>query len=214
MSGSGLFSLLYDPLMELPENLGLHRLRREALRGMQGQILEVGLGTGRNVPLYPPAVEHLSGIDPDEVMLRQARRRAGKASFPVELLLASAEDLPFEEDSFDAVVGTLVFCTVSDPPRALREVRRVLKPCGEFHLLEHVRMERKPIARMQEKATPLWKHVAGGCHLDRDTLGMVRDAGFEVGRVESHLGGLFLNIFARSPGPERSRLAPGCTGPL
>ncbi len=127
MSGSGLFSLLYDPLMELPENLGLHRLRREALRGMQGQILELGMGTGRNIPLYPPGVEHLSGIDPDETMLRQARRRAGKVSFPVELLLASAEDLPFEEDSFDAVVGTLVFCTISDPRQALREVRRVLK---------------------------------------------------------------------------------------
>lgn len=214
MSSLGLFSRLYDPIMEVPENLGLQRLRREALRGVQGRVLELGIGTGRNLPLYPAAVNYLIGIDPDEAMLRQARRRAGKASFPVELLLASAEDLPFEEDSFDVVVGTLVFCTISDPPQALREVRRVLKPRGEFHLLEHVRMERKSVARIQEKATPLWKHVAGGCHLDRDTLGMVRDAGFELGRVEPHLGGLFLNILARPPSPKWPRLAFGCAGRL
>lgn len=214
MSSLGLFSRLYDPIMEVPENLGLQRLRREALRGVQGRVLELGIGTGRNFPLYPAAVDYLVGIDPDEAMLRQARRRAGKASFPVELLLASAEDLPFEEDSFDAVVGTLVFCTISDPPQALREVRRVLKPRGEFHLLEHVRIERKPVARIQEKATPLWKHVAGGCHLDRDTLGAVRDAGFEVGRVEPHLGGLILDILARPPSPKWPRLAFGCAGRL
>jgi SAM-dependent methyltransferase len=214
VSSLGLFSRLYDPIMEVPENLGLQRLRREALRGVQGRVLELGIGTGRNFPLYPAAVDYLVGIDPDEAMLRQARRRAGKASFPVELLLASAEDLPFEEDSFDAVVGTLVFCTISDPPQALREVRRVLKPRGEFHLLEHVRIERKPVARIQEKATPLWKHVAGGCHLDRDTLGAVRDAGFEVGRVEPHLGGLILDILARPPSPKWPRLAFGCAGRL
>ncbi len=214
MSSLGLFSRLYDPIMEVPENLGLQRLRREALRGVQGRVLELGIGTGRNFPLYPAAVDYLVGIDPDEAMLRQARRRAGKASFPVELLLASAEDLPFEEDSFDAVVGTLVFCTISDPPQALREVRRVLKPRGEFHLLEHVRIEQKPVARIQEKATPLWKHVAGGCHLDRDTLGAVRDAGFEVGRVEPHLGGLILDILARPPSPKWPRLAFGCAGRL
>ena len=199
MSSCSLFSRLYDPLMELPENLGLRELRREALRGVRGRVFELGIGTGRNLPLYPPGVQYLAGIDPDEVMLDQAEERAREAPFPVDLILTSAEDLPFEKDSFDAVAATLVFCTIPDPPRALQEVRRVLKPNGCFSLLEHVKMKQKPIAWIQEKATPLWKHLAGGCHLDRDTLGVVKAGGFEVERVDPLLGGLLLEIVARAP---------------
>ncbi|MDQ3317636.1 MAG: class I SAM-dependent methyltransferase [Actinomycetota bacterium] len=197
---ASLFGRLYDPAMELPENLGLRRLREETLRGVHGRVLELGVGTGRNLPLYPSAVEHLFGIDPEEVMLGRAEKRARRLPFPVELLLVSAEELPFDDGSFDAVVTTLVFCTVPDPPTALSEVRRVLKRGGEFRLLEHVRMEREPVAWLQERATPLWKRVAGGCHLDRDTLAAVREAGFEVERVERHLDGLMLTVFARNPG--------------
>lgn len=196
---ANLFGRLYDPVMELPENLGLRRLREEVLRGLQGRVLELGIGTGRNLPLYPSTVEELSGIDPDQVMLRRAQKRARKAPFPVGLIPVSAEQLPFEEASFDAVVATLAFCTIPDPQKALREVRRVLKGGGEFRLLEHVRIEREPVRWAQEKATPVWKHVAGGCHLDRDTLAAVREAGFEVERVDRHLEGLMLGIFARSP---------------
>lgn len=161
--------------------------------------MELGIGTGTNLPLYSPAVERVVGIDPDEVMLGQAQRRARKPSFPVELVLATAEDLPFEDGSFDAVISTLVFCTVADPPTALKEVRRVLKSGGEFRLLEHVKVSQERIGWLQEKSTPLWKHVAGGCHLDRETLSMVQEAGFEVERVEHHLQGLGVSIFARSP---------------
>ncbi len=198
MSDFGLFARLYDPLMELPESLGLRRMRREVLEGLQGDVLELGVGTGRNLSLYPPTVGRLSGIDPDEAMLSQAHQRARTAPFPVELVLASAEELPFEEGSFDAVVSTLVFCTVAHPPKAFEEVRRVLRGGGEFRLLEHVKTEQEPIGWLQEKATPLWKHAAGGCHLDRDTLTAVREAGFEVERVERHLRGLGLGILARN----------------
>lgn len=197
---ANVFGRLYDPAMELPENLGLRRLREETLRGVHGRVLELGIGTGRNLPLYPSAVERLFGIDPDEVMLGRAEKRARRLPFPAELLLASAEELPFDDGSFDAVVSTLVFCTVPDPPKALGEVRRVLKRGGEFRLLEHVRMGHKPVAWLQERATPLWKRVAGGCHLDRDILAAVREAGFEVERVERHLDGLVLTVFARNPG--------------
>lgn len=186
--------------MELPENLGLRRLREETLRGIHGRVLELGVGTGRNLPLYASAVERLFGIDPDEVMLGRAEKRARGLPFPVELLLASAEALPFDDGSFDAVVSTLVFCTIPDPPKALGEVRRVLKRDGEFRLLEHVRMRHKPAGWLQEKATPLWKRVAGGCHLDRDTLAAVREAGFEVERVGRHLDGFVLTVSARNPG--------------
>ena len=195
MNNSGLFSCLYDPLMELPENLGLRRLRREVLWGLRGGGLGLGIGTGRNLSLYPPTVECLFGVDPDEVMLSQAEKRAHNVSFPVELILAASEELPFKDGSFDAVVSTLVFCTIPDPPKALEEVQRVLKSGGEFRLLEHVKVNQKPIGWLQKKATPLWKHVAGGCHLDRDTLTMVREAGFEVEQVERHLQGLALSIF-------------------
>lgn len=185
--------------MELPENFGLRELRRNVLRGVRGRVLEPGIGTGRNLPLYPPGVERLVGVDPDEVMLRRARERAGKVPFPVDLVPASAGELPFEDASFDAAVATLAFCTIPDPLKALRETRRVLGSGGELRLLEHVRMEREPVARVQEAATPLWKRVAGGCHLDRDTLALVREAGFGVERVGRHLDGLVLEVFARNP---------------
>jgi SAM-dependent methyltransferase len=203
MSGPKLFSRLYDPVMELPERAGLGELRRGVLRGLRGRVLELGIGTGRNLPLYGAGVDSLTGIDPDEAMLVQAEKRAGDVSFPVELVAAPAEELPFGDGSFDAVVSTLVFCTVQDPSRALGEVRRVLKRGGEFRLLEHVRVEKEPFGWMQEKATPLWKHVAGGCHLDRDTLEAVCGAGFEVERAERHLGGLGLSIFAKNLAPGR-----------
>ncbi len=199
MSGPKLFSRLYDPLMELPENAGLGGLRRGVLRGLHGRVLELGIGTGRNLPLYGPGVDALTGIDPDEHMLGQAEKRAGEVPFPVEMIPAPAEELPFGDGSFDAVVSTLVFCTVEAPSQALGEVRRVLKGGGEFRLLEHVRVDKEPFGWLQEKATPLWRQVAGGCHLDRDTLEAVRGAGFEVERAERHLGGLGLSIFARNP---------------
>lgn len=185
--------------MNLPESLGLRRLREDALRGLAGRVLELGIGTGRNLPLYPPTVECLWGIDPDEAMLAWAEDWAREAALPVDLIPAPAEELPFKDASFDAAAATLVFCTVVDPPKSLGEVRRVLKRDGEFRLFEHVKMRQRPIAWLQQSATPLWKRVAGGCHLDRDTLAMVREAGFEVERVERHLDGLSLTIFARNP---------------
>lgn len=199
MSPTRIFSRLYDPVMEIPERLGLRRLRREVLRDVRGRVLELGVGTGRNVPLYPEGVDSLTGIDPDESMVEQAEERALRAPFPVRLLPVAAEELPFETASFDAVTGTLVFCTIPEPRRALREVHRVLAPGGAFRLLEHVRMDREPFASFQETLTPVWKHLAGGCHLDRDTLSAVREAGFEVERVRRHLDGLVLGISARKP---------------
>lgn len=198
MDDTGLFGRLYDPVMELPEKLGLGRLREDSLDGLRGLVLEIGVGTGRNLPSYPDGVTHLAGIDPDGAMLDRAGKRARQAPFPVDLTLAFAEELPFGDGAFDAVVSTLAFCTIADSQKALLETRRVLKRGGEFRLLEHVRIKRKPVGWLQEKATPLWKRVAGGCHLDRDTLAAVRGAGFEVERVERHLEGLLLTIFARN----------------
>ena len=193
----GLKARLYDFFMALPEALGLRRLRRDALCGLRGRVLEVGVGVGKNLPLYPPTVECVVGVDPDPAMLKKAEQWAREVPLPLELVLAGAEGLPLEEGSFDAVVSTLVFCTVAEPGRAFEEVRRVLKGSGEFRLVEHAMMEQPSAVWLQERATPLWKPVSGGCHLDRDTLAGVRSAGFEVERVEKHWRGFGLTIFAR-----------------
>ena len=135
MIDSGLFGRLYDPVMEVPENLGLRRLREKALDGLRGRVLELGIGTGRNLPLYPEGVTHLVGVDPDGAMLERAWGRARQAPFAVDLVPASAEELPFADAHFDAAVAALAFCTIPDPQKALLEARRVLKEGVGFRLL-------------------------------------------------------------------------------
>lgn len=190
---------VYDPVIEPAERLGLGGLRRATLRGLSGDVLELGVGTGRSLAAYPASVSSVTGIDPDGEMLARAARRVRDTGASVRLLPAAAESLPFPDGSFDAVTASLTLCTVEDPKTALAEARRVLVPGGELRLLEHVRLEREPLGRLQEALTPGWKRLAGGCHLDRRTLGEVRRAGFEVERVERYLGGLVLVIQARRP---------------
>lgn len=195
----------YDAVLALPERAGLARLRAELVAGLRGRVLEVGVGTGLNLSFYPPEVREVVGLDPDEGMLRQAEDRVRRSGADdasrgscVSLVAGSAEELPFATGSFDAAVATLAFCTIPEPDLALRELRRTLRPGGEVRLMEHVRVE--SIGRLQELATPVWKRVAGGCHLDRETEERVRAAGFEVRGVERRLGGALICIFARSPG--------------
>lgn len=144
-----------------------------------GRALELGVGTGANLSYYAKA-ERIVAIDPDPFMLRRARKRAAALRRNVAFQLAAAESLPFADASFDAVVATLVFCTVGDPARGLAEVRRVLKPGGTFRFIEHVRAEAPALAWLQDWLTPLWRRVGAGCHLNRQTLEAVRGAGFEV----------------------------------
>lgn len=193
-----LFSRAYDPIIAPAERLGLDGLRRSTLRGLSGDVLELGVGTGRSLAAYPASVSSLTGIDPDEAMLARAASRARERGLPARLLPATAESLPFSDRSFDIVTAFLTLCTVEDQGAALGEARRVLALGGELRLVEHVRL-RGSLGRLQEALTPAWKRVAGGCHLDRRTLSGVREAGFEVERVERYLGGLVLGIFARRP---------------
>lgn len=193
------FARVYDSIIEPAERLGLGGFRRETLQGLSGDVLELGIGTGRSLAAYPASVSSVTGIDPDEAMLSRAARRMREAETPARLVPAPAEELPFPDASFDAVTAFLTLCTVRDQEAALREARRVLAPGGELRLLEHVRAEREPFGRLQEVLTPAWKHVAGGCHLDRRTLDGVREAGFEVERVERRLDGIVLGIYARRP---------------
>lgn len=173
------FSYFYDLFMAPQEWLGLWKLRRKTIQDAEGRVLEVGVGSGLNFRYYEKASE-LVGIDPDPVLLRRARRRARKAGFPVHLEAGDAQALPFADASFDTVVATLVFCSVPDALQGLREMRRVLRPGGRFLLLEHVRSAGPRMGRFQDFITPAWRRIAGGCHLNRETVATVREAGFEI----------------------------------
>jgi ubiquinone/menaquinone biosynthesis C-methylase UbiE len=147
-------------------------------------VLEVGAGTGANFPYYDDDAEEIVATEPDPYMLKRARRKAEGVARSIELRQASAEELPFEDNSFDTVVSTLVMCTVPGPLRALSEVRRVLKPSGELRMFEHVRYENAFGAFWQDLVTPPWRWFVAGCHPNRDTASLVREAGFEFQRLE------------------------------
>ena len=189
---------VYDPLMAPFAPLGLRRWREWVIRAARGRTLEIGVGTGQNLPLYSVgrAVTSVTAIDPDGASLSRARQRRGGSAQFISLQQARAEALPFADDSFDTVVGTLTFCTIGAPAGALAEVRRVLKTGGAFRLVEHVRVHNRPMAAVQDALTPMWQQVAGGCHLNRDTLAAVKQAGFHVRGVRQLFGGLVIGIDA------------------
>lgn len=178
-----IFAAGYDPLSARWEKRHGAALRRKLLRHAQGRVLEIGVGTGLSLPHYPP-LDELVATDPSEPMLRRARRRAAEAGRAVTFVEAPAEQLPFEDDSFDTVVSMVVLCTVADQRRALQEIRRVLRPSGQFLFSEHVRSEDPKRARWQDRIEPVWGVVANGCHPNRRTLDAIREAGLEVSDLE------------------------------
>jgi ubiquinone/menaquinone biosynthesis C-methylase UbiE len=190
-----LLAMLYDPLIAPLDPMGVRRWREWVVRAARGRVLELGVGTGLNLPRYRMS-QSVAAIDPDGASLRRAMLRRNGRGDGIALQQARAEELPFADEAFDAVLGTLVFCTIGDPARALREARRVLKTGGVFRLVEHVRVENRLIAGAQDAITPLWKQIAGGCHLNRDTLAAVARAGFRVRGTSRHIGGLFIGIDA------------------
>ncbi|MBI2867197.1 MAG: class I SAM-dependent methyltransferase [Chloroflexi bacterium] len=178
---------------------GLRALRRRLLAGASGRVLEVGLGTGLSLPFYP-SVTVLVGIDPNRDMLTRAARRGSAANRVLTLLMADGRSLPFVDVAFDTVVGSLVFCSVPDPLQGLIEARRVTRPGGELRLLEHVRGLGPVVGKLQDWATPIWKRMAQGCHLNRTTLDTVCQAGWRVDSVVQYLA--VQVITAHNPGAE------------
>lgn len=173
----------YDRLMRTTERRIMAGLRDRLLTSLEGSVLEVGAGTGANLPYYTRAARVIA-TEPDPYMLRRARERLRDLDHPaIALQLASAEALPFTDASFDHVVATLVFCTVPDPERALREVRRVLKPGGRFHFVEHVRAE-GAVGWVQDLLRPAWKFFAAGCVINRRTGELIERAGFVIESLE------------------------------
>jgi ubiquinone/menaquinone biosynthesis C-methylase UbiE len=175
---SRLFAAIYDPFMRRTEAACLLAWRRDLLSSLSGRVLEIGAGTGANAPLYPPAVTSLVLTEPDPHMLARLRPRAPANA---ELLSAPCDHLPVPDASVDAVVSTLVLCSVPDPSRALSELHRVLRPGGALVFLEHVAApDASRRLTWQRRIEPLWKHIAGNCHLTRRTGETIRDAGFVV----------------------------------
>ncbi|MCX8067532.1 MAG: class I SAM-dependent methyltransferase [Anaerolineae bacterium] len=165
----------------------LRRMRRQAFPKVEGQVLEVGVGTGVNLPLYPPTATVVA-LDASAPMLRRALRRPARAR--VRAVQADLHRLPFRDGAFDAVTGSLVFCSVADPQRGLGEVFRVLRPGGRLVLLEHTR-GRGLGAWLTDRLHPLWLAWNGVCHLNRETNRTVREVGFRLQREESHILGIF-----------------------
>lgn len=175
------------------QKMGLRQFRGRLVRHAVGNVLEIGVGTGLNFEHYE-AASHVTGIDPDRSLLEKAKERIA-AFLPVErarfeVVEGDAQALPFGDESFDTVVATLVLCTVPDPEKTLREAKRVLKTGGRLLLIEHVRMPSRTAAVFQDLLTPMWKHIAGGCHLNRDPEPALRALGFTIEREETRLKGL------------------------
>jgi ubiquinone/menaquinone biosynthesis C-methylase UbiE len=178
-----IFAAVYDPLSARAEMKFGAELKRGLLAHARGRVLEIGVGTGLSFTHYPE-VDELVGVDPSEPMLRRARQRAAALGRHVTLVQAPAEELPFHNESFDTVVSLAVLCSVDDPPRALGEIRRVLRPEGRFVFLEHVRSPDPSLARWQNRLERPWGWFAGGCHPNRDTLEEIEAAGFDVVELE------------------------------
>jgi len=180
-----LFPRLLDRIMDQNQ---LAPWRNRLLAGLQGRVLEVGFGTGLNLPHYPPGIE-LVGLEPIFGMQVLAQGRLTQAACPVRLVTGSAEALPFAEAEFDAVVAAWTLCSLADLPLALTEIRRVLRPQGEFRFIEHGKSQHPGIARLQTALTPLHKVLSLGCHLNRDYQ-EVAAAGFRLQLEQGQFAGV------------------------
>lgn len=155
--------------------------RRKVIPLAKGQVLEIGIGSGLNLPFYDARqVERVIGLDPSPEMRRIAGKAAREAAFPVEFIGLSGEAIPLEDDSVDTVVITYTLCTIPDPVKALREMRRVLKPGGELVFTEHGLAPDEAVRRVQRRIDPLWGRLAGGCRLTREIPDLIREGGFSL----------------------------------
>jgi ubiquinone/menaquinone biosynthesis C-methylase UbiE len=178
------FAAGYDRIMAGPEKAVLRGHRRVLLDRVRSIVLEVGGGTGANVPFYGEGIEELVITEPEEPMARRLERKLASCSLSARVVRAPAEEIPFEDQSFDFVVSTLVLCTVDDPARALDEIHRLLKSGGQLVFLEHVRSDDPRLARWQDRLHGVQFRIGHGCHCNRRTLENIERAGFSIAELE------------------------------
>ena len=161
------------------------RLRAAHVPAATGVVLEIGIGSGLNLPFYGSAVTKVFGVDPSSELLAMARPKTKGLSFPVEILQQEAHCLPLGDRSVDTAVVTWSLCSIADPAATLREVRRVLTPGGALIFVEHGLAPDAGVRKWQNRLTPIWRHVAGGCHLNRKVDDLIRQAGFEMTEIST-----------------------------
>lgn len=179
-----LFAALYDRTLAPTEAAGLAERRERLLASASGRVLEIGAGTGVNLPHYPAELDRLVLTEPSGAMAAKLRERLAADSHSAEVLSADAEQLPFPADSFDTVVATLVLCTVPHLDSALAEIRRVLAPGGQLLLIEHVRSDDPGRAKWQDRLELPWRIFGNGCHCNRETEHSIAEAGFVFSAIE------------------------------
>jgi len=174
-------------------NKEVTRYRSRLVPAARGVVLEMGIGSGLNLPFYGAQVERVYAVDPSAELLRLARRRARSVPFPVEFFARPGESIPIEDDSVDSVVTTFTLCTIADPFAALREMRRVLRPTGWLLFAEHGLAPDASVRRWQHRCNPLWNRIAGGCNLDRKMDELISSAGFRIAELTAE--------YAKGPRP-------------
>jgi ubiquinone/menaquinone biosynthesis C-methylase UbiE len=180
------FARMYMRSALTAEERGAAGHRRRLLDGVSGTVVEIGAGHGLNFALYPPEVTEVVAIEPEPTLRRQAEMAAESANVPIRVLAGVADELPLEDESADAVVASLVLCSVPDQQRALAEIRRVLRPDGELRFYEHVipRSQPKRVLFQAIDRSGIWPAIAGGCHAARETTEAIMQAGFDIGEIE------------------------------
>lgn len=166
-------------------NRRMEQVRRPTVAGLHGTVLELGFGSGPNVPLYPEAVERVLAVDPSEVGRALAAKRLDASPVPVTFVGLDGQSIDLPDDSADSALSTWTLCSIPDAVAALREVRRILRPGGELFFLEHGLSDDPKVAARQRRFTPVQRRIAGGCHLDRDIGALVEASGLELRRLDT-----------------------------